>query len=74
MPGYLVLFFSLAIAFTWVEVVKIGKFKPLNCVKCLTGWISLPMAYFFETPYWYFYLFAGLFVGAVYSAIQMRYL
>lgn len=74
MPGYHVLFFALAIAFTWVEVLKWGVTKPFNCVKCMTGWVALILAAVFHTPFWYLYLPAGLFVGAIYSAIKMRHL
>lgn len=74
MPGYLVLFFALAIAFTWVEVLKWGVTKPFNCVKCMTGWVALLLAIVFHTPFWYLYLPAGLFVGAIYSAGKMRWL
>jgi len=74
MSGLLVLFFSLSISFVWVEIIKIGKFRPLNCVKCLTGWIALVIAYFFGTEYWYFYLPAGVFIGAMFEGIKMRWL
>ena len=74
MPGYQVLFFALAIAFTWVEILKWGVTKPFNCVKCMSGWLSLLLAIIFHTPFWYLYLPAGLFVGAIYSAVKMRWL
>ena len=74
MTGLQVLFFGLAIAFTWVEVLKWGKRKPFNCLKCMTGWVSLILAFSFHVELWPLYLPAGLFVGAVFSAIQMRYL
>jgi hypothetical protein len=74
MPGYLIIIFALSISFTWVEILKWGVTKPFNCVKCMTGWVSLILAFSFHTPYWFFYLFVGLFVGAIYSAVKMRYL
>lgn len=74
MPGYQVLFFALAIAFAWVEVLKWGVTKPFNCVKCMTGWVALLLAVILHTPFWYLYLPAGLFVGAIYSAVKMRWL
>lgn len=73
MPGSLVILFSLSIAFMIVEVLHWPK-KPFNCVKCLTAWISFFMAFSFHTPYWYFYLAAGFFVGAMFGAIKMRFL
>jgi hypothetical protein len=35
--------YSFAMAFVWIEVVKapILKFKPFNCLPCLSGWLSL---------------------------------
>jgi hypothetical protein len=74
MPGSLVLFFALSLAFLWVEIMKWGVTKPFNCVKCMSGWIALILAVLFHTSFWYLYLPAGLFVGAMYSAIVMRYL
>lgn len=72
MSGLQVLFFSLALAFTWVEVLRWGSVKPFNCVKCLTGWFALTLAFLFHAEFWQFYLVGGLFVGAMYSAIKMR--
>lgn len=74
MPGYAVLIFALACAFVWVELLKWGSVKPFNCVKCLTGWFSLILAAIFHVPHFYLYLPLGLFVGAIFSAIQMRWL
>lgn len=74
MPGYQVILFALSIAFVWVEILKIGVVKPFTCVKCMCGWFALILAFYFDTPYWPLYLFVGLFAGAMYSAIKMRYL
>ena len=74
MPGFAVVVFSLACAFVWVEVLKWGVTKPFNCVKCMCGWFSLGLALIFHTPHWYLYLPLGVFVGAMYSGIKMRYL
>lgn len=72
MSGWQVLFFALSIAFTWVEVLKIGVTKPFTCVKCMTGWIALILAFLFHVAFWPLYLFAGLFVGAMWSGFKMR--
>lgn len=74
MSGAMVVLVALSLAFTWVEVLKWGSVKPFNCMKCMTGWFALALAYFFDTPFWYFYLFIGLFAGAMFSAIRMRWL
>jgi hypothetical protein len=71
----LLLFFALACAFAWVEVFKVWKnTKPFNCVKCLTGWFALALAWYTHAPYCVLYLLAGLFVGAMWEAVKMRWL
>lgn len=73
MNGFEVILFSLSLAFTWVEVLKIfPHIKPFNCVKCLTGWIALILALLFHTPFAWLYLFVGLMVGAMFSAFKAR--
>lgn len=72
MPWYLVLLFSLSLAFTWVEVLKWGSVKPFNCLKCLTGWFAIALAFLFHTEFWYFYLFSGLFLGSIFSLVKGR--
>lgn len=75
MTGLQVVVFSLAIAFTWVEVLKWWKnIRPFNCLKCMTAWVSLILAFTFHVQFWWAYLFVGVFVGAVFSALKMRYL
>lgn len=74
MMGLQVVVFSLAIAFAWVEVLKWGSVKPFNCLKCMTGWFALILAFTFHVEFWYMYLPVGLFAGAMFSALQMRYL
>jgi hypothetical protein len=75
MTGLQVIVFALAIAFTWVEVLKWWKHvKPFNCLKCMCGWSALILAFTFHVEFWYMYLPLGVFVGAVFGAIQMRWL
>lgn len=74
MTGLHVIIFALAFAFAWVEVLKWGAVKPFNCLKCLTGWVALILAFTFHVEFWYMYLPVGLFVGAVFEAIKMRWL
>ena len=74
MTGLQVVVFALAIAFTWVEVLKWGSVKPFNCLKCMTGWAALILAFTFHVEFWYMYLPVGLFVGAMFEGIKMRYL
>lgn len=75
MTGLQVIVFSLAFAFTWVEVLGWWKrIKPFKCLKCMTGWLALILAFTFHVEFWYMYLFVGLFVGAVFEGIKMRWL
>jgi hypothetical protein len=74
MTGPEVIVFALALAFVWVEALGLGKHKPFNCLKCLTGWFALILAFTFHVEFWYMYVFIGVFAGAVFSAIKMRWL
>lgn len=74
MTGLQVVIFSLAFAFMWVEVLRWGSIKPFNCLKCLTGWVALILAFTFHVQFWYMYLPVGAFVGAVFEGIKMRWL
>lgn len=74
MTGPQVIVFALSIAFVWVEVLRWGHIKPFNCVKCLTGWFAFILAFAFHVEFWPMYIFIGLFVGAMFQGIKMRYL
>jgi hypothetical protein len=69
LTGAEVILFALSISFTFTEVIKL-----FPCLKCVTGWTALLLAFIFHTPFFWMYLFVGLFVGAVFSAIKMRWL
>lgn len=75
MTGSQVIAFSLSFAFMWVEVLKWWKhIRPFNCLKCMTGWTAVILAFTFHVEFWYMYLPLGLFVGAMFEGIKMRYL
>jgi hypothetical protein len=74
MTGTQAIGFGFASAFMWVEVLHLGSRKPFNCLKCMCGWFTMFIALAFHVQFWYFYLPIGLTVGAIYSAIKMRYL
>lgn len=74
MTGLQVLFFALALAFLWVDVLRWGSVKPFNCLKCMCGWIAVILAFTFHVQFWYFYLSAGLLVGATFEGLRMRWL
>lgn len=73
MTGLQVVIFSMAISFAWTEL-KLARHKPLNCLKCMTGWVALMLAFTFHVQFWYMYLPVGVFVGAVFEGIKMRWL
>ena len=73
MTGLQVVIFALAISFAWTEL-KLARHKPLNCLKCMTGWVALLLAFTFHVQFWYMYLAVGVTVGSIFSAIKMRYL
>jgi hypothetical protein len=74
MTGMQVIIFALSFAFMWVEVMKWGHVKPFNCLKCMTGWVALILAFTFHVQFWYMCLPVGLFAGAMFGGIKMRYL
>lgn len=74
MSGPQIVLFAFSCAFTWVEVLRWGSVKPFNCVKCLTGWFAVILAFMFHVEHWYFYLPVGLAAGAVWEGVKMRYL
>ena len=69
LTGGQVVLFALAISFAITEAVKI-----FPCMPCVTGWTALILAVAFHTPFAWAYLFVGLFVGALFSSIKMRWL
>lgn len=74
----MVLFLGLAISFIAVEYrprIKLLNRKPFNCVKCMTGWCSVGIAFVFGYEWnalWFLPL--GVFIGAMFEGIRMRYL
>jgi hypothetical protein len=71
----LVLAFSLAAATFWVDTLKWGVIKPFNCVKCMTGWLTIPFTFYFnDGQHWLIMPLLGVFIGSIYSNFKMRYL
>jgi hypothetical protein len=70
---------GLALAFCWVHYVNpFKKTKPFNCVKCMSGWFSLILFGLVGSglywPYGWLFLPIGVFAGAMFEAISMRWL
>lgn len=73
MTGFQCVLFSVSFSFLFTELFKL-TFKPLNCLKCMTGWVALILAFIFNVPFWPFYLFVGAFTGAIIELVIMRWL
>lgn len=60
------------------HVLNSGKYparKPFNCIKCMTGWFALVLAVLCGYGFISVLLCAaGLFMGALFEAIKMRWL
>jgi len=69
-----IIFYALCLAFCQVEVIHFGSVKPFNCVKCMTGWYALAIGCWQLGWHGIFLLPVGVFVGAIFSAVQMRWL
>lgn len=74
MTGPQVIIFALSLAFMWVEVLRWGVTKPFNCLKCMCAWAAVILAFTFHVQFWPLYLPLGLFVGAIFEGIKMRWL
>lgn len=48
--------------------------KPFNCVKCLTGWLSMIAGIYLYGLIGLLLLPVGVFAGYIFSCIQMRWL
>ena len=73
---------ALAIAFCWVNyvytplVIKLKRkaIKPFSCVKCMTGYAALAIGCTLYGWAGLLFLPVGVFAGAMYEAVTMRYL
>lgn len=74
MTGYEIVFYALVAAFVQIEVIHFGVVKPFNCLKCMTGWYALIIGCVAQGWHGLIFLPIGVFVGAIFSAIQMRWL
>lgn len=75
----LVILYGFAFAFVVVHMlprkIRLQDMKPFNCVPCLSGWtvfkIALIVGYGWESIG---LMFLGVFAGALFEVIRMRYL
>lgn len=79
MHPYEIILYALCLAFFVVEVlprIKLTNRKPFNCMMCMTGWCSIGLAVWqdFHWPYVLLLGLAGVFTGAMFGAIKMRWL
>lgn len=74
MLNYSIIIIALSLAFFQIEVIRFGAVKPFNCMKCMTGWYALGLGCWLYGWHGLVYLPVGLFAGAIFSAIKMRWL
>lgn len=76
MQSVSIVFTALAMAFCWVEFINpFKKTKPYNCIKCMTGWIALSIGFYQYNFHIHLELLPiGVFIGAMFEAIKMRWL
>ena len=71
--------YALSLAFFIVEAlprIRLLSRKPFNCMMCMTGWCSLSIA-LWQRVWWpeaILLCLVGVFVGAMFDAIKMRWL
>lgn len=75
-PGaFWILLFALSLAFVCVYTFTwMPKFKPFNCLKCMTGWITLIISLLYGHPNAILLMAVGIFIGAIFDSIQSRWL
>jgi hypothetical protein len=69
-----ILLLALSLAFCQVEVIQFGSVKPFNCIKCMTGYYALALGCIEQGWHGLWYLPLGVFIGAIFQAIKMRWL
>lgn len=74
MSGYEIVFYALVAAFCQIEVLHFGSVKPFSCLKCMCGWYGLIIGCIAHGWHGIIFLPLGVFVGAIFSAIQQRWL
>jgi hypothetical protein len=76
----LILFFSLSLSFCWVNygypLLKDWIWrKPFGCAMCMTGWFALVMSFGVDMGWGSLLMLpAGVFVGAMFEGVKMRWL
>jgi len=83
------LFIALSLSFCWVNYINpfaaalfshyinmVNPFahKPFNCTTCMCGWFAAIIGCYIHGPTGLLYLPAGVFTGAMFNAISMRWL
>lgn len=69
-----IILLSFAAAFVWVNILKIGKKKPFNCLTCMSGWFALIFGVWCSGWTGILYMPVAMTVAAIYEEIRMRYL
>jgi hypothetical protein len=74
MLNYNIILLALSLAFCQVEVLHFGSIKPFNCIKCMTGHYALIIGCIMYGWHGLVYLPVGVFAGALFDRIKMRWL
>lgn len=79
MTPFQIIISGLALAFCWVNLIypklDLPKVKPLNCCMCMSGWFGFALG--LANGYCYtsiLFLAIGVFIGALWEGISMRWL
>jgi len=79
MTPFQIILSGLALSFCWVELlyplIRVKLVKPFNCGMCMSGWFSFGLSLICGYTYSsILFLAVGVFVGAMFEALKMRYL
>lgn len=74
MLSFKIIILALSLAFCQVEVIHFGSVKPFNCIKCMTGYYALAIGCWCAGWHGVVYLPVGVFAGAMFEGIKMRWL
>lgn len=69
-----IIIIALSMSFCWLNINRWLKFKPFNCMMCMTGWISVFIAIIIHGWYGVLMFPVGCFAGALFETIKYRYL
>ena len=69
-----IIILALSLAYCWVDVLRIGKVRPFNCIMCMTGWFALLCGVVEYGVKGAMFMPVGVFTGMLFENLRMRYL